>query len=66
MVALDDRLLLFGGRTMRSENGKFNDLHWFHAATMTWEKVWGLEVRVGDVEVRGCGCCGCGGEGLWV
>eukprot|EP00802_Teleaulax_amphioxeia_P011132 Tamp_11162.p1 GENE.Tamp_11162~~Tamp_11162.p1 ORF type:complete len:486 (+),score=65.41 Tamp_11162:58-1458(+) len=53
MVALDDRLLLFGGRTMRSENGKFNDLHWFHTATMTWEKV---GRAVGDQPEERGGC----------
>ena len=32
----------FRGRTMRTEHGKFNDLHWFHSKTMTWEKVFAI------------------------
>ena len=39
------RMLLFGGRTMRSDNGKFNDLHWFDSHHMAWEKVTELKLR---------------------
>jgi len=38
---------------MRSENGKFNDLHWFHTKSMTWEKVPSV---AGDVPSERGGC----------
>jgi hypothetical protein len=52
MAAMEhlDRLLLFGGC---SSDSWFNDLHWFHADTMTWEKVADV---VGDVPVERVGC----------
>ena len=38
---------------MRSENGKFNDLHWFDPKSLSWEKV--SEVT-GDVPPERGGC----------
>jgi N-acetylneuraminic acid mutarotase len=38
---------------MRSENGKFNDLHWFDAKSMSWEKV---SETTGDVPPERGGC----------
>jgi hypothetical protein len=49
VAAFGSRMLLFGGRTMRLENGKFNDLHWFDSCTMSWEKVEGVR---GDIPVE--------------
>jgi len=41
MVAIEEKLLLFGGRTSQAE--KFNDLHWLDLQTMAWSKVEGVE-----------------------
>ncbi len=51
MVALDSKLLLFGGRT--SGRDKFNDVHKLDTETMTWSK----ETNINDTPPASRGGC---------